>query len=115
MPKPTTPSEGRRSPAADTRIADKDNLLKRMRKVDPKQAGAIGSEPVHVTIKQRVNVPGRVETCALQVYVSGLTVGMGMQGRFLSALEEQGYQFGNPVAAAGMDMPNTTGSRAQVS
>jgi len=39
MPKPTSPSEeggGPRRPETDS--PDKDNLLKRMRKVDPKQA-----------------------------------------------------------------------------
>ena len=34
---------------------------------------------------------------------------MGMQGDFFQLLKEQGYQFGNPVAAAaGMDVPTAT-------
>ena len=39
MPKPTGPSDDQRGPTRpDTGSPDKDNLLKRMRKVDPKQA-----------------------------------------------------------------------------
>ena len=34
---------------------------------------------------------------------------MGMQGDFFQLLKEQGYQFGNPVAAAaGMEVPTAT-------
>ena len=96
MPRPPSPSEEGGGPKRpETGSPEKDKLLKRMRKVDPKQAERYRQERRVRTVRVRVWRDGGLGPWAERDRpISDGEEKMGMQGDFLQLLKEQGYQLG---------------------